>query len=115
MKLNKSLILSALVASSCLTGASALQAQDTNSAATPPASDAPKPMRARPAGFDMIAKQLDLTDDQKAQIKHIRWTVTDREDRRKQILAVLTPEQKAKLKQMIREHRNGGEAAPAST
>ena len=68
MKLNKSLLLTALVAGSLLTGASALQAQDTNSA--PPASDTPKPVRARP-GFDMIAKQLNLTDDQKPKVKPI--------------------------------------------
>ena len=59
--------------------------------------------------------ELNLTDDQKAQIKHIRWTVTDRQERRQQILAVLTPDQKAKLKQMIQEHRNSGGAAPASS
>ena len=123
MKLNKSLILSALVASSCLTGASALQAQDTNSAATPPASDAPKPMRARPAGFDMIAKQLDLTDDQKAKVKPIfddmRTKITalrsdqslSQEDRRAkmteirtatsaQLKDILTPEQYDKWTKM---------------
>jgi Spy/CpxP family protein refolding chaperone len=59
--------------------------------------------------------ELNLTDDQKAQIKHIRWTVTDREERRQQILAVLTPDQKGKLKQMIQKHRNGGGATRAST
>ena len=71
MKLNKSLLLTALVATSFFAGASALQAQDTNSAATPPASDAPKTIKARPGGFDMIAKQLDLTDDQKTKAKPI--------------------------------------------
>lgn len=69
MKMNKSIWLAALVAGSLFAGASALQAQDTNSA-TPPASDAPKPIRARP-GFDMIAKQLNLTDDQKPKVKPI--------------------------------------------
>ena len=68
MKMNKSMWLAALVAGSLFTGASALQAQDTNSA--PPAADSPKPVRARP-GFDMIAKQLNLTDDQKPKVKPI--------------------------------------------
>ena len=70
MKLNKSLWLAALVAGTLFTGASALQAQDSTNSATPPASDTPKPTRARP-GFDMIAKQLDLTDDQKTKVKPI--------------------------------------------
>ena len=59
--------------------------------------------------------ELNLTDAQKAQIKQIRATVTDRRERRQQIMAVLTPEQKAKLIQMRQEHKNGGGAAPAST
>ncbi len=70
MKLNKSLLLTALFAGSLLTGTSALQAQDSTNSATPPASDAPKPVRARP-GFDMIAKRLNLTDDQKPKVKPI--------------------------------------------
>ena len=70
MKLNKSLWLAALVAGTLFTGASALQAQDSTNSVTPPASDTPKPTRMRP-GFDMIAKQLDLTDDQKTKVKPI--------------------------------------------
>jgi Spy/CpxP family protein refolding chaperone len=70
MKLNKSIMLAGIVASSLFTGASALQAQDSSTNAAPPASDTPKPVRARP-GFDMIAKQLDLTDDQKTTVKPI--------------------------------------------
>jgi Spy/CpxP family protein refolding chaperone len=58
---------------------------------------------------------LDLTDAQKAQIKQIRSTVTDRKERFEQIKAVLTPEQKAKLREMIQERRNSGSATPAST
>src|SRR5271168_4015753 len=70
MKMNKSLWLAAIVAGTLFTGASALQAQDSTTNSTPPASDTPKPTRARP-GFDMIAKQLDLTDDQKPKVKPI--------------------------------------------
>jgi len=88
---------------------------DTGAPATANGADTNSEQSARVARWKAAFAELDLTDDQKAQIKHIRWTVTDRQERRQQILAVLTPEQKAKLKQMIREHRNGGEAAPAST
>ena len=49
--------------------------------------------------------QLNLSDAQKAQIKQIRATVTDRKERRQQVLAVLTPEQKAQLKTLWQEHR----------
>jgi Spy/CpxP family protein refolding chaperone len=61
--------------------------------------------------------QLDLSDAQKEQIKQIRATVTDRKERRQEIFAVLTPEQRTKLWQMIQEHRNqtqGGEGATAA-
>jgi Spy/CpxP family protein refolding chaperone len=51
--------------------------------------------------------QLDLTDAQKEQIKQIRASVTDRKERRQQIMAVLTPDQKAKLVAMWQAHQNG--------
>ena len=56
--------------------------------------------------------QLNLSDDQKAKIKDIFTNVTNRKERRQQIAAVLTPDQKEKLKTMIKERReekNGGE------
>jgi len=58
--------------------------------------------------------QLDLSDAQKEQIKQIRSSVTDRQERRQQIMAVLTEEQKAKLRQLIQEHRNGAAAGSSS-
>ncbi len=51
--------------------------------------------------------QLDLTDTQKEQIKQIRGSVSDRKERRQQIMAVLTPDQKAKLVAMWQAHKNG--------
>jgi Spy/CpxP family protein refolding chaperone len=57
--------------------------------------------------FKELVAQLNLTDAQKDQIKQIRATVTDRKERRQQIMAVLTPEQKAKLKELIQERRSG--------
>ncbi len=49
--------------------------------------------------------ELDLTDAQKAQIKQIRASVTDHKERRQQIMAVLTPDQKDKLLAMWQAHK----------
>jgi len=54
--------------------------------------------------------QLDLTDAQKEQIQQIRGSVTDRKERRQQIMAVLTPDQKAKLVAMWQARKNGAGA-----
>jgi Spy/CpxP family protein refolding chaperone len=51
--------------------------------------------------------QLDLTDAQKAQIKQIRAATPAGKERRQQIMAVLTPDQKAKLIAMLKERRDG--------
>ena len=56
--------------------------------------------------FKAALAQLDLTDGQKAQIKQIRATVTDRKERHQDVLAVLTTEQKAKLRELIQASRN---------
>jgi Spy/CpxP family protein refolding chaperone len=55
--------------------------------------------------------QLGLSDAQKQQIAQIRQTVTDRQQRRDAIRAVLTPDQQAKFDQMraqFRNNRGGG-------
>ncbi len=44
------------------------------------------------------------------QIKQIRATVTDKTQRRQQVMAVLTPEQKQKLIQILMQYRNSGGA-----
>jgi len=54
--------------------------------------------------------QLDLTDAQKQQLNQIRQTVTDRKQRREQIMNVLTPDQRAKFEQLRAEHKKGGGA-----
>jgi Spy/CpxP family protein refolding chaperone len=70
MKLNKTLALAALVAGSLFAGNLALQAQDNTN--TPPAGAPPGGgMRGRGMNFDMVAKQLALTDDQKPKVKAI--------------------------------------------
>src|SRR5580658_4523065 len=52
-----------------------------------------------------VFAQLNLTDEQKQQIKQIRQTVTDKTQRRQQIMAVLTPDQKQKLRQFFQQYR----------
>ena len=63
--------------------------------------------------FKAAMEKLDLTEAQKAQIKQIHATVTDKKERRQQIMAVLTPDQKQKLMEMIKEHREA--AQPGTT
>jgi len=50
-------------------------------------------------------EQLDLTDAQKQQIKQIRTTTQPGKERRQQIMAVLTPDQKQKLIAMLKDYR----------
>ena len=126
MKLNKTLALAALVAGSLLAGSSALQAQDNTN--TPPAGGPPGGgMRGRPT-FEMISKQLDLTDDQKPLVKPIvedmqkqaselrKDTSLTQEDRRAKMKEIrdgaaaklkdiLTPEQFAKWQKMGQRQR----------
>jgi Spy/CpxP family protein refolding chaperone len=65
--------------------------------------------------FKAALEALNLTDDQKAKIKQIRATVTDRKERRHEIIAILTPDQKAKLWQMIKEHREENQGGTGAT
>ena len=53
---------------------------------------------------------LDLTDAQKEQIKTIRANTQPGKDRRQQVMAVLTPEQKAKLMQMLQQYKSEKQA-----
>ena len=55
-------------------------------------------------------QQLNLTDAQMAQIKQIRSTVPAGKERRQQVMAVLTPDQKAKLMEFLKEHRGARQA-----
>jgi len=48
-------------------------------------------------------EQLGLSDAQKIQIKQIRQSTPKGKERRQEILALLTPEQKAQLKQDIEQ------------
>jgi Spy/CpxP family protein refolding chaperone len=64
-----------------------------------------------------IFAQLNLTDDQKQQIREIRQTVTDPAQRHQEVMAVLTPDQKEKLKELFQQNRNnnGGGGAGGET
>jgi len=79
MKVTKPLIITAFVAGNLLAWNLALQAQDaTNTPPPPPPAGSPPPggppagpgMRGRP-GLDVIAQQLNLTDDQKPKFRSI--------------------------------------------
>ena len=58
--------------------------------------------------------QLDLTDAQKKQMAEIHQNVSDPAERRQQIMAVLTPDQKAKLAAMIKAHREANQSSSSS-
>jgi Spy/CpxP family protein refolding chaperone len=99
---------------------------DTMSGQTAPVAGTSQGQGERADKWRVAFEQLDLTDAQKAQIKQIRASVPKSKERRQQIMAVLTPDQKAKLRQMFQAHRgenqSGGDsatstapAAPATT
>jgi protein CpxP len=141
MKLNKTLMIAAFTVGSLFAGNFALQAQDsTNMPSTnTPASAPPGGMRGRGQNLDQIAKDLDLSDDQKAKVKTVmddqRQKITDlradsslsQEDRtakRKEIRDaseaklkdILTPDQFAKWQKMMQGMRNrmGGGRPPGA-
>ena len=131
MKLNKMLMMATLAVGGLSIGLP-VQAQDSNApAATPP------PMRRPAFTLDGMAKQLDLTDDQKAKVKPImedqqkqraeigKDTSLSQEDRRAKmkelrdatgakLKEVLTAEQYAKWEKMGPPNRRPAPAAPAA-
>jgi Spy/CpxP family protein refolding chaperone len=104
MKVTKSLFITALVAGNLLAWNLALQAQDaTNTPPPAPPAGGPLPghppgpgMRGRP-NFDMIAQQLNLTDDQKPKFKSIMESQMQkrRDLRQDPNIANLSPEDRA--------------------
>src|SRR5208283_4941699 len=109
MKITKPLIITAFVAGNLLAWNLALQAQDaTNTPPPPPPAGGPPPsgppggpgMRGRP-NFDMIAQQLNLTDDQKPKFRSIMESQMQkmRDLRQDPNFASLSPEdRRAKVK-----------------
>jgi periplasmic protein CpxP/Spy len=129
MKSTKTMLIAALAAGALLAGSSALRAQTATN--TPPAGEHGPGMKSRAN----IAKQLDLTDDQKPKVQEIMKSAMDKgravredtsltseekkekakaikEDMATQLKAVLTPEQFAKWQEMSkrgpRNHPPGG-------
>jgi Spy/CpxP family protein refolding chaperone len=99
MKLNKALLIAALAAGSLFASGIPSQAQDNTN--TPPAGAPPGGMRARPS-FDMLAKQLDLTDDQKPKVKAILDDQQQKMRDLRQDTSVAQADKRAKAKE-IRE------------
>jgi Spy/CpxP family protein refolding chaperone len=111
------LVLVAIGFASMALSLSSLRADDasTNSlAASAPTGDKAQRMEKMKAAL----AQLDLTEAQKAQIKQLFDTMPAGKERRQAIVAVLTPDQKAKLKSMFAERRSemqdGGAATPGA-
>lgn len=129
MKLKKTWLITALAAGALLAGSSALRAQSTNN--PPPAGEHGPGMRGRPN----LAKQLDLTEDQKPKVEAIMKSTAEksralredtslspedkkakvkaiREETTAQMKAVLTPEQFTKWQELtkrgLRNHAPGG-------
>jgi Spy/CpxP family protein refolding chaperone len=103
----------------CLIAAAALPtlAQTTNSepAATTPLVGAGSTATTddRREKLKEALAQLNLTENQQAMIRNIRASTSPGKERREQIIAVLTPDQKEKLKQMIGTWREKHDAAAA--
>jgi len=98
MKLNKTLALAALVAGSLFAGSVALQAQDNTN--TPPAGAPPGGgMRGRP-NFEMISKQLELTDDQKPLVKPIVEDMQKQASELRKDTSLTQEDRRAKMKEI---------------
>ena len=137
MKLNKTLMIAALIAGSMFTAEYAVRAQDSTN--TPPAGARPPggPARGGRMNFDNIATQLELTDDQKSKAKPVFQdmmqkiqalrsdTTLDQTDRRakmkeirddtsSQLKEILTDEQYAKWQKLMQGNRRppGSAGAP---
>jgi len=113
MKITKPLMITALVAGNLLVWDLALHAQDATNAPPPaPPAGGPPPggppggpgMRGRP-NFDMIAQQLNLTDDQKPKFRSIMESRTQkiRDLRQDPATASLSPEDRAAKMKAIQD------------
>ena len=100
MKLNKTWTLTALMAASLFTGTLAASAQDATPTNNPPRATPPTTAPRMRGGIDMVANQLELTDEQKTKVQPVL------EDMQKQLRdlrtdASLSPtEKRAKQKEI---------------
>jgi Spy/CpxP family protein refolding chaperone len=77
-----------------------------NSAVAPSDGNASTAGQGQHTGFwKQALEQLNLSDGQKQQIKQIVDNSQPGKERRQQIMAVLTPDQKQQLVSLIKEHR----------
>ena len=92
-----------------IASAPVLFAQDTGSSTSPTATPADGNRTSgdgqHTGKWKAVFGQLDLTDAQKSQIKQIRANTQPGPDRRQQIMAVLTPDQKQKLISLLKEYQ----------
>jgi Spy/CpxP family protein refolding chaperone len=128
MKLYKKIILTALFAATLTLSSADLRAQDASTPATAKPAAGTAGVRPHGPNLDYIAKELGLTDDQKAKFKSaleaqqqkLKDLYTDqslsqedrrtqakqlREDLNTQLKAILTEEQLAKWQKMMSHHR----------
>lgn len=98
MKLNKTLTLTALVATSLFAG-SALQAQDAPKDKPADATGGPG-MRRPMLSLDSVAKQLDLTDEQKIKAKPIVEELQKKVTDLRQDTALAQEDRRAKMKEL---------------
>jgi Spy/CpxP family protein refolding chaperone len=142
MKANKTMLITALAAGSLLVWSPALRAGDTNKPPSAPPAGVPPAGQPSRTGFERMAEQLNLTADQKTNVKSIedmqrqkmldlsKDTSLSQEDRRAkrkavtedtalQMKAVLTPEQFDKWQKTLMGPRgfrsNGPPAGAGST
>ena len=118
--LSRKLVLAFTCAAVCILG-SAVRAEEGGEQPPPPhgAGGAKQGHRRRPGQFiQMILKNADtlgITADQKAKLEPIATAAAkegaDADDIRKQIEAVLTPEQLTKIKEIQKSHAPGGDKA----
>jgi Spy/CpxP family protein refolding chaperone len=100
MKLNKTLIIAALVAGSVFAADYSARAQDSTN--TPPAGARPPgaPGARGRMNFDNIAKQLNLTDDQKEKAKPVFQDMTQKFTDLRQDSTLSPTDRRAKMKEI---------------
>ena len=98
MKLNKTLMIAALIAGSVFAADVAVRAQDATN--TPPAGAPPGPGARGRMNFDNIATQLALTDDQKPKVKPIIEEMMQKNADLRKDTSVQGADRRAKMKEI---------------
>jgi Spy/CpxP family protein refolding chaperone len=85
------------------------RAQEANPPAGASTVTSTTPPATPPAGKEKhhghLLAQLNLTDAQKAKIKQIKKSGTDKKQRKQEVMALLTPAQQQQLRQLIEQRR----------